>query len=369
MAPASHVGQSLFRGGVIGLLAASMAGCHRGGEAAATGSAPITVTVETAKPQTLRDTVVAQGIIVPAPSAVYNVIAPQSSKIVELPKLEGATVKPGDVLARFDLSSSSAGLGAQALEVEEADRKLEAAKAEYAKQSALYAKGYTSRNDYTAAKAALDVAQRAVDEFSAETTAAAELNTRSVVRAPFGGVVLHVYKAVGDVADLTTNATVLQLADPTLVQVAVQVTPAQELRLAAGQPATVTVTGTAETQAGTVIVAPPVMSDEVKPTLEARLSLSGTPPALGTPVTAEIVVDQRDHVVAVPEQAISKDDSGTFVLIAGPDGRAHRRDVQTGLVAAHLAEIKSGVTDGDEVIITALDQVTDNAPIQIDRGR
>jgi len=356
--------------GAAGVSLIGLAGCHRGSEAPGAGVAPVTVTVKTARLQDLRDTVIAQGAVVAAQTAIFTVVAPESAKVMELPKVEGATVQPGDLLARFDLTSITAGLGASATEVSAAQHKLDAAKAEFAKQDSLYARGYTPRNTYESAKQAVATAQTAVDQLQAQTTAATALNDRAVVRAPFAGVVTHVFKNVGDVVDPTTNAAVLQLVDPTHVQVAVQVSPSQELRLAPGQPATVAVTGSMETQPATVIVAPPVAGPAGAPTIEVRLALTGpAPPPLGTPVTAEIVVDRRDRVVVLPESAIAKDETGTYVMVAGADGRAHRRDVRVGLVVSRLAEIQSGITDGDEVIVGGLDQVSDNGAIQIDRGR
>lgn len=352
--------------------ALALSACHRTGAGGNNSpvAAPITVTVRAATMQDLRDTVVAQGAIAAAPSAIFTVIAPESSKIAELPKPEGSTVQPGDVLARFDMSEAAVGLGAKASELEAASSKLQAAKATMATQEGLYAKGYTPRNTYEAAKSALAAAQTAYDQLQAQSDAAGALNERAIVRAPFAGVVAHVFKNVGDANDLSGNANVLQLVDPTRVQAAVTVTPSQELRIVPGQPATITNGATMEKEPGTVIVAPPVMNPEGTPSIEVRLSLGGPlPPAIGTPVAAEIVVDHRDHVVVLPESAISKDDNGSYVMIAGADGRAHRRDVRVGLVVSHLAEIQSGVTEGDEVIVDGLDQVTDNAPIQIDRNK
>lgn len=361
------------RAAIVAALAIGLAGCHRDGSAGANNSpltAPITVTVQAAKFQDLRDTVIAQGAVAAAPSAIFMVIAPEASKVAELPKPEGSKVQPGDILARFDMSEATVGLGAKASDIAAAARKLDEAKATMATQQGLYDKGYTPRNTYEAAKNALAAAQTAYDQLQAQSDAAGALNDRAIVRAPFAGVVAHVFKNVGDGNDLSGNANVLQLVDPTRVQAAVQVTPSQELRIVPGLPATITDGATMATQPGTVVVAPPVMAPDAALSIEVRLSLSGAmPPALGTPVKVEIVVEHRDRVVVLPENTIAKDDAGSYVMIAGADGRAHRRDVKVGLIVSHLAEIQSGITEGDEVIAEGLDQVSDNAPIQIDRNK
>jgi RND family efflux transporter MFP subunit len=370
MTPASRYAAALAGAAALAFLGAA---CHRdtGESAVATAlTPPVTVTVRAAKVQTLRDTIVAQGTVVAAPSGIFTVIAPQSAKIVELPKNEGDTVASGDILARFDLTALSSDLAVKGVEVDAANNKLAAAKAELAKQEGLFAKGYTPRNTYEAAKAAVITAQTAVDRIKTQQTAANAINDNSIVRAPFSGIVTRKLRNAGDVVEPTDNGAVLQMVDPTRVQVAVQVTPSQEIRVVAGQSATITQTDTSETQPATVIIAPPVVSLESATPVEVRLSLTGAaPPPITTPVSVEILVAQREHAVVVPDTALVRDGTNTFVMVAGADGRAHRRDVRIGLTAGHLTEIVSGITDGDEVIVGGLDQVNDGAPIQIDRGK
>jgi hypothetical protein len=79
------------------------------------------------------------------------------------------------------------------------------------------------------------------------------------------------------------------------------------------------------------------------------------------------VLDVREGVIAIPTTAIQRADATSYVMIAGSDGKAHRRDVQLGLVAGALTEIMSGVAAGDQIIVSPLDQVTDGTAIEIER--
>ena len=201
MTPASRYAAALAGAAALAFVGAA---CHRDtGESAVAAALtpPVTVTVRAAKVQTLRDTIVAQGTVVAAPSGIFTVIAPQSAKIVELPKNEGDTVASGDILARFDLTALSSDLAVKGVEVDAANNKLAEAKAELAKQEALFAKGYTPRNTYEAAKAAVATAQTAVDRIKTQQTAANAINDNSIVRAPFSGIVTRKLRNAGDVVE------------------------------------------------------------------------------------------------------------------------------------------------------------------------
>jgi membrane fusion protein (multidrug efflux system) len=63
-----------------------------------------------------------------------------------------------------------------------------------------------------------------------------------------------------------------------------------------------------------------------------------------------------------------RDGSGSFVYVAGDDAKAHRKNVSVGLSTRTMAEITSGLTAGDRVILTGLADVNDGVDIVISRG-
>ena len=144
---------------VIIVTLAGVAACGRSAPVAETAAPPPVVTVRAASIGTLRDTLSLPGTVVPAESAQFVVVAPQEAQLAESPLTEGAHVQAGDVLVRFELLSATGDLAAKQVELQTASDKLDAAKAEYAKQDALFAKGYVPRVTHDAAKAAVEWAQ------------------------------------------------------------------------------------------------------------------------------------------------------------------------------------------------------------------
>ena len=104
------------------------------------------------------------------------------------------------------------------------------------------------------------------------------------------------------------------------------------------------------------------------PKVEIRVAPVGalTVP-LDSQVQVEIVVDERPQVLVIPTIAILKNDQASYVMIAGPDSRAHRRDVQLGLQARGLTQVLSGVNPGDQVIVGGLETLADGAAISVNR--
>jgi multidrug efflux pump subunit AcrA (membrane-fusion protein) len=78
-------------------------------------------------------------------------------------------------------------------------------------------------------------------------------------------------------------------------------------------------------------------------------------------VSVEILLDQRANALVVPTAALLRDDLSPFVMIVGDDGRAHRRDVRTGLVTDTLVEIVSGLDAGTRVVVGGVGDVTEGS--------
>ena len=106
--------------------------------------------------------------------------------------------------------------------------------------------------------------------------------------------------------------------------------------------------------------------DATATTGEIRLDFT-TPTALkiDAPVQIEMLMEERKDVVAVPSAVIQRDANGAFVFAAGDDGLAHRREVRTGMVAGQLTQITNGLTPGERVITSNLEQVTDGLRIAV----
>jgi membrane fusion protein (multidrug efflux system) len=108
--------------------------------------------------------------------------------------------------------------------------------------------------------------------------------------------------------------------------------------------------------------------DPTAPTGEVRLNFAN--PAtlpVDPPVSVAILLERRLGALIVPSQAVARDDFGPYVMVAGDDGLAHRRDVQLGLVAGPLTQVTNGIIEGERVILAGLEEVEDGTPVTLSR--
>ena len=325
------------------------------------------VTTAVAVSQTLRDVIVAEGQVVPAADADFNVVAPEPALVAELPKDVGATVAVGDVLARFDIPSVTETITTKERELNEATMRLQSARAEAERQQSLFDRELIPRNRLEASRAAVAPAEAALAEAKKQMDAARLTQQRAIVRAKFAGVVARVFHQVGDFVAGSTADPVLRVVDPARIEVSILVPAGHAARITAGLPANIQAGGVIDALPATV-TPQPLLSQPGSSSTEVRLAFAVKPPLeVDTPVRAEIVFAEVADAIVVPTIAILRDDTGSYVMIAGLDSIARRRTVRIGLVAAERTQIADGMSPGERVITKPLDQISDGVAITVER--
>jgi RND family efflux transporter MFP subunit len=197
----------------------------------------------------------------------------------------------------------------------------------------------------------------------AGTQSAALLAARSIVRARFAGVIARRGHNPGDMVEATSADVILRVVDPSKLQVVAQVPIPELARVHVGKPARVLVPGAEAPEAGKVLTRPASV-DPTGVSADVRISFNaGTKLAVGTPVRVEIVAEQRPNALAVPVDAIIHEDDNAFVMIAGPDNKAHKRKITIGLTTQKQAEVTGGVKAGDAIIVQGQAGLPDGAAI------
>lgn len=362
-----------------GLVAAACGGSpQEGDDGAVPGVADdaVSVTVAIARLDTLRDPLVLTGTVVPALSGDWTIYGPEAGLVAELPKAEGDAIVVGDLLVRFDVLSISQLVETSQLIVTQAERRLDEVTREHDRLQSLFERGLVARNEVIARRGEVTSAEAAVAQANAELRIAKLQEEAGRVTARFDGLVASRWKAEGDFVDGTRNDPVIRVVDPTRTQIAIQVPMAQSVRLSAGQvvnlvPEIFGPAGEAPRAdgplAGTIVrVSMPI--DATVTTAEVRVDYqSAEPLPLDTPVRAEILLEQRSDAIVVPVEAVRRDAGGGYVLIAGEDLAAHRREVRVGLVVGGLAQITQGLEAGDRVVVGGGDSVQDGQAIRVGR--
>ncbi len=328
-------------------------------------TAPVPVSVETAKTGTIENIVTVTGIVTPGPGADLLVTAPEAGRIAEMPSAEGDAVRAGDLLVRFDIPSLGADVEAKRAAIKQAQARLDSARANVTRLAPLVERGVTALRDLEDARRAQAEAEADVSQAQSAATAANALSARAVVRAPFSGVVAKRWHNPGDLVEASASDPILRVINPRDMQIVATVSAADVARLAPGRKGRAMGPGTEEGDA-VVVLTRPVQVDPKTAMADVRIGFA-RPTALmaGAAVTIEIATESHSSVVIVPAVAVVREGEETFVMVAGADGKAHRKVVTIGIERAETIEIISGVASGELVIIHGQNELPDNAAITV----
>jgi RND family efflux transporter MFP subunit len=331
-------------------------------EVETTAAAPVTA-IRVAR-QTVEGIVTATGSVAAAPGFDWTITAPEAARIVELPKAEGDTVKPGDLLVRFEIPSLATDVATRRAEVQQAQARVENAQASVDRLTTLVQHGVAAQKELEDARRELAESRAALGQAQAASESAAVLQSRSVVRARFPGVVARRAHNPGDMVDASASDVILRIVDPNRLQVIAAVAIPDLSRVQVGQPAHVLVAGSESAEEGKVLTRPAaVQAGSV--TADVRIAFdSQTRLPVGTPVRVEIVAERHPNVLAVPADALIHDDEDTFVMVAA-GGKAQKRKVTLGLTTPRLAEVTAGLQAGDAVIVKGQQGLPDGAAIAV----
>jgi multidrug efflux pump subunit AcrA (membrane-fusion protein) len=122
-------------------------GCHHEAPEETETQTPVAVAVDVAKIGPVREVIAASGLVNAAPGAELLVTAPQAARIVEMPKAEGDRVRAGDLLVRFEIPSLTAGAAAGRAGIEQAEARVENARAAKERVGGLFERGVAARKE------------------------------------------------------------------------------------------------------------------------------------------------------------------------------------------------------------------------------
>jgi macrolide-specific efflux system membrane fusion protein len=147
------------------------------------------------------------------------------------------------------------------------------------------------------------------------------------------------------------------------MQVTAQFAESDLPSLALGQQASVTVSATSDALTGTLVAIDPVASTSAGSSVVSypvTIALIDVPATVLPGMSAEVAVTiaAARNVLATSATALEGSAGNYSVRVLDASGTPVSRQVEVGLVTSSLAEIKSGLAEGDEVIIGTTSSTT-----------
>jgi len=188
----------------------------------------------------------------------------------------------------------------------------------------------------------------------------------SEIRSPIDGVVTDRPLFQGELA--TANQPLLTVMDTSKLIAKAHIVQDQAVELKVGDAAELNLEGVDEPIKGRVMLISPAL-DPGSTTIEVWVEAIKPGPALkpGMNVSIEAVAKSVKDAVVVPASAVYKNpEAGDYVLLAGADSKAHLTKVKIGVRSKELAEIQSGLKEGDSVITAGGYALPDGTKIKIE---
>jgi membrane fusion protein (multidrug efflux system) len=335
---------------VIAALTIGRSGTAKAGGPAGGGGPPsmppMPVDVDTARYQSVVDAVRATGRI-EAMQAV-DLRPDEEGRVTGLHFYEGQFVGKGAALVTIDDAMPRAQAERAAAERDLARQQLERVRL-------LRQQNASSAADLERAEAAARSAAAALAVLQLQIA-------RSVVRAPFAGVVGQRFVSVGDYVTTGTRLLTLQTVDPQ--RAVIEVPERHAISLRPGQ----TVAFTVAAAPGRIFNAQVDFIDPVVQTanrtimVKARAANPNRVLRPGMFIEARLATATRMNAIVVPEDAVQPLRTANVVW-AIDGGKASRRVVQLGARSQGVVEVLSGVKAGELVVVGGLERMAEGMPV------
>ena len=286
-------------------LLAALAACSRGDAA----DAPI----ETESVRR-RDIVVdAQATGVVEPINIVEVKSKSSGQIVQMTVEVGTEVSPGDLLVQLDTRDVKNQYDQAAADLAAAQARQDVADAQRKRAQELYDRQITTRQEFETSALEYENARAALIRARTNLDLAQQRLEEATVRAPVTGTVIEKPVSIGQVITSATGSasggtTILKMADLTKVRVRALVNESDIGQIQPGMTARVTVDAYPDRPfMGTVEkIEPQAVVQQSVTMFPVLVSLSNEEGLLKPGMNGEVsvVVDRRENVVAVPNDAI-----------------------------------------------------------------
>lgn len=267
--------------------------------------------------------------------------------ITEMPVVLGATVKQGDLLVRLSAAEISARLSQAETAVAQAKRNLE-------REERLLARNASTQETVNTLKDVYEVA-------NASQTEARTMLGYTTIRAPFSGRVSQKLAHVGDLA--TVGTPLLILENTKVVQAVIAVPEAQLARIKPGETLSVRIPAAGVETIGTVSEIAPG-GDALSRTSVVKIDLAETR-ALRPGQFARVIIPGTASVaLTVPEGAVTLFGQMERLFVVEKN-IARLRLVRTGAHREGHVEILSGLSPGEQVVVSDTARFVDGQPVQV----
>lgn len=219
----------------------------------------------------------------------------------------------------------------------------------------------TAKAAYETARAAVGGARAALATSQTQIDQAQKAVSDTSVLAPISGYVAERTADVGEfISPNTPNAKIATIVRTSTLRVRIDVSEQDIAKVATGQGVSVQTSAWPERNfAGVVVrIAPSLNATARTLTVEAEIQNVDGLLKPGQFATVRITQSKPEPAVMIPVRAVKTVGDANSVFVV-KDGIAREQFVQLGLLENDMIQVKSGVVEGEQVVVSDLSQLTD----------
>ena len=182
---------------------------------------------------------------------------------------------------------------------------------------------------------------------------------------------VKVFRRTGELVDGTPATPIVEIADPSRLELVADTTASDLVRARVGQPAAITLGALPGASfAGAVAAVSPAVDRAtglgvVRVRLELPADATAIRPPIGLLGTARVEIGAPRAALGVPVAALRAGKGAEVeVIVCGADGLAHARAFPRGATAGGLSETR-GLGATDQVVVEPVVGVADGEPIEL----
>ena len=332
---------------------------------------------------TLSQTVSASGEI--SSSHLVDVGAQVSGQVKKMHVKIGDVVKKGDLIAEIDnvtqtndLNTRKAQLQSYQAQLESAQVALKIAQRKYNRYRSLASEDAVSREEFEATEDALATSRAKIKELQSSinqtkiaiNTAEKDLGHTRITSPADGTVVAIVVEEGQTVNAVQSTPTIIQLANLDTMLNKMQIAEGDITKVKAGQDISFTILSEPDTpikakldsvdpglttmSLGSYTTSTDTTSNAIYYYARALVPNPDGKLSIGMTTQNTIEINGVKNVLLVPTLTIKKHDGKSFVSVLGADGKASEREITVGLKDSMNTEVKSGLKEGDKVVMSEM---------------
>jgi len=278
-------------------------------------------------------------------------IAGQGGRVTRVFVDAGSWVRAGQVLATVDRSVQAQQSAQQTAQIAAARAQAELAQNDYERALALVDRGFISKADLEAKKAARDAANAQVRVAEAQLGQTRAQIEQLNIRAPTSGLILQRNIEVGQIVS-PASGDLFRLALGGEMEMKAQVAQQDVSAIHVGMPATVTPIGATQAVAGSVWQVSPVIDPQSRQG-EVRIAVPYSPSIRPGGFAEAKITGGATSAPLLPQSAVLSDSKGNYVYIVNGKDEVERRDVTIGNVDNKGVTIAQGLTGQERVVLSA----------------